>query len=94
MVTCRAVKSVRGLLELIGPGERGHMRRSGGSGRGDLSHSSSMRWREVLAIKGDKAGQEIAEADSLLGSWRLRAEVVKPLVAGITVGTVVRISHS
>ena len=71
VVTCRAVKSVAGLVDLVHglvpPGV-------------------------LLSIKGEKADEEVAAAQSVLSERQLYAEVLHPLVADRVVGTVVRLS--
>ena len=47
---------------------------------------------ELLAIKGERAEEEVQKAKMELVAYRLWAEVLKPSVCGETVGTVVRIT--
>jgi len=47
----------------------------------------------LVAIKGDQAEIEVTEASSLLVERGLQADVVRPLVGGRVVGTVVRVGR-
>jgi 16S rRNA (guanine527-N7)-methyltransferase len=46
----------------------------------------------LLAIKGARAGVEVEEAASALQAHRLSAEILRPIVAGQELGTVVRVA--
>jgi 16S rRNA (guanine527-N7)-methyltransferase len=87
VVTCRAVASVARLVELVS-GDASPVR---GAGQG--AHSL-VPPAELLAIKGERAGEEVRAAKRDLQRRRLVAEVTRPEIDGKVVGTVVRVGGS
>ncbi len=53
----------------------------------------SLKWTQVLAIKGERASEEISTASETLSRHKLKAQVLHPLVMGESLGTVVRLTR-
>jgi 16S rRNA (guanine527-N7)-methyltransferase len=70
-VTCRALASMRQLIEWVSP--------------------SLVPPAQLLAIKGDRASLELADAGKQLKKRHLSAEIISPELAGQMIGTVVRV---
>ncbi len=109
VVTCRAVASLESLITMVTPvNAPGRGVRSGGSTQQTRSRPSVRRgtqgsaysrhhgleWGELLAIKGERAHHEVADAETVLSRNGLAAEVIQPEVDGRILGSVVRVWSS